>query len=188
MFLRKTTIGREPLPLTMSGVRMGERVLQIGIADPSLAGAIAAKVGVSGHAAIAVQDEREAERARAAAADAGALADVQVTPFGTLPFDTGAFDVIVIDGRRDLLGSLDDATRTAGLRECLRVLRPGGRLVAVEAGPRSGLAGLLRSSPKPNAEYASGGGTVTALERAGFRAARPLGERDGFRFAEGLKG
>ncbi len=40
MFLRKTRI--EPLPVTMSAVRMGERVLQIGVDDPAVASAIAA--------------------------------------------------------------------------------------------------------------------------------------------------
>ena len=64
MFLRKCR-GREPLPVTMSGVRMGERVLQIGVDDPAVAGALAAKVGLSGNAAIAVADERVAARAQA---------------------------------------------------------------------------------------------------------------------------
>ena len=53
----------EPLPVTMSAVRMGERVLQIGVDDPTIASAIAAKVGLSGNAAIAVTDERDAARA-----------------------------------------------------------------------------------------------------------------------------
>ena len=57
MFFRKSRI--EPLPVTMSAVRMGERVLQIGIDDASIASAIAAKVGLSGHAAIIVAEERE---------------------------------------------------------------------------------------------------------------------------------
>jgi hypothetical protein len=50
--LRKSNV--EPLAVSMSGVRMGERALQVGIDDSSLAGAIAVKVGLSGHAAIAV--------------------------------------------------------------------------------------------------------------------------------------
>ena len=69
MFLRKSRI--EPLPVTMSAVRMGERVLQIGVDDPALASAIAAKVGLSGNAAIAVTDDRDAARAHGAAAHAG---------------------------------------------------------------------------------------------------------------------
>ena len=82
-FLRKSSVER--LPLAMCGVRMGERALQIGIDDPSLAGAIAAKVGLSGHAAIAVSDERTAAKARAAGATAGVLVDVHVTPLDSLP-------------------------------------------------------------------------------------------------------
>ena len=53
-FLRKSTLER--LPLVMAGARMGERALQIGVDDASLTGAIAAKVGLSGHAAVVVAD------------------------------------------------------------------------------------------------------------------------------------
>src|SRR5687768_14744449 len=92
-FLRKPNLER--LPVAMSGVRMGERVLQIGVADAWLVGAIAAKVGLSGHAAIAVSDEHQAARARAGTAAAGALADVQTTR-AALPFDEETFDVVVV--------------------------------------------------------------------------------------------
>ena len=50
---------------------MGERALQIGIDDRSLAGAIAAKVGLSGHAAFAVASEGKAAQARSAGAIGG---------------------------------------------------------------------------------------------------------------------
>jgi len=79
MFLRKAAVERDPLPVTMSGVRMGELVLQIGINDPRIAGAIAVKAGLSGHAAVAVRDAEAAERARRGAVAAGALIDVQAT-------------------------------------------------------------------------------------------------------------
>src|SRR4026208_1879758 len=94
MFLRKSRI--EPLPVTMSAVRMGERVLQIGVDDPAVArgwrvlqsgvddpavaSAIAAKVGLSGNAAIAVTDDRDAARAHGAAANAGVPGAAQGTP------------------------------------------------------------------------------------------------------------
>ena len=63
MFLRKVA-ACEPLAVAMSGVRLGERLLQIGVDDPPLLGALAAKVGLSGHAAVVTLDERSA-RARA---------------------------------------------------------------------------------------------------------------------------
>ncbi len=164
-FLRKTK-QREQLPITMSGVRMGERVLQIGIDDPSLVGAIAAKVGLSGHAAVAVGDEAAAASARSAAEKAGALVDLQVAPLHTLPFADDSFDVIVVHAKSGWLTSLDDAGRQAVLREAYRVLRGGGRLVAIEG---------------------SAGSTIDALQLAGFKATRVLAERDGYRFTEGLK-
>lgn len=178
---------RDPLALTMSGVRMGERVLQIGVDDPRLAGAIAAKVGLSGHAAIAVGSEAEAHRARKGSADSGGLADVHVTGFDTLPFAAQEFDVIVVHSRGGRLAALDAGGRLALLHECHRVLRPGGRLVAVEPGPRSGLRALLERTPAADPAYEQSGGTLAALGAAGFKPVRTLGEREGYRFTEGFR-
>jgi len=179
-FLRKSSLER--LPVAMSGVRMGERALQIGIDDRSLAGAIAAKVGLSGHAAFALTSEGNAARARSAGETAGVLVDVQVAPLPTLPFAADAFDVIVIHAGDRSLPALDDSASVPLLREANRVLRGGGRLLVIEGGPR-GIAGLLR----PRARLLDPAATVAALTTAGFRAARPLAEREGYRFTEGLK-
>jgi len=186
-FLRKPAIKRAPLPITMSGVRMGERLLQIGVNDSRLAGVLVAKVGLSGHAAIAVADERAASRARDAAAEAGALADIRVTPLHTLPFDTSGFDVIVINSADGLLAAVDADTRSRLLSECHRVLRQGGRVVAIEAELRSGLAALLRARRPDDSAYVAAGGTPGAMEAAGFKPVRLLAEREGYRFTEGLK-
>jgi SAM-dependent methyltransferase len=179
-FLRKSAL--EQLPVAMSGVRMGERALQIGIDDRSLAGAIAAKVGLSGNAAFAVTSEDQAAQARSAGAAAGVLVDVQVTPLDALPFAAGGFDAIVVHAGDRSLPSLADPAGVALLREGYRVLRSGGRVIIVEGGPR-GFAGLLRPRPRLLESAAA----VTALTTAGFRAARPLAEREGYRFTEGLK-
>jgi ubiquinone/menaquinone biosynthesis C-methylase UbiE len=180
-FLRKPNM--EPLPVAMSGVRMGERALQIGIGDPSLAGAIAAKVGLSGHAAVAVDNDRAAERARAAAATAGVLVDVQVTPLDSLPFTGDSFDAIILHAGADGLPPLEGSPGVAMLRESQRVLRAGGRIVILERGPRRGVGAWFRSrQPPPHP-----GAAADALGAAGFRAARPLAEREGYRFTEGLK-
>jgi SAM-dependent methyltransferase len=178
--LRKSSL--EQLPVAMSGVRMGERALQIGIDDRTLAGVIAAKVGLSGSAAFAVASEGHAAQARNAGATAGVLVDVQVTPFDTLPFAADSFDVIVVHAGDRTLPSFADPAGVALLREGHRVLRSGGRVIIIEGGPR-GLTGLLRPRQRP-LDSAS---TVTALTTAGFRAARPLAEREGYRFTEGLK-
>jgi SAM-dependent methyltransferase len=184
MFLRKSRV--EPLPVTMSAVRMGERVLQIGIDDPGLASALAAKVGLSGNAAIVVTGDAEAARARTAAASAGVLVDVQVAPLAPLPFENGAFDLVIAHSMRGLVSSLDADARTAVLREWHRVLRTGGRVMTIEAGPSGGLKGLMRQAHGDDA-YQVSGGVVGALEKAGFRAVRLLAEREGYKFAEGIK-
>lgn len=179
-FLRKSSLER--LPVAMTGVRMGERALQIGLDDPSLVGALAAKVGMSGLAAIAVRTEADAVRARAAASQAGALAEVTVTPFSALPFEAGSFDVIVLHANRVPI-SMQDTEAAATLREGYRLLRAGGRLVIVEGGARKSPLAFLRSAPKLP-DIADG---VRAVGAAGFRAARLLAEHEGYRFTEGLK-
>jgi SAM-dependent methyltransferase len=179
-FLRKSNLER--LPVAMSGVRMGERALQIGIHDRSLAGAIAAKVGLSGHAAFAVASDDKAAQARSAGAAAGVLVDVQVSTLDTLPFAADAFDVVVVHAGDRSLPALDDSAGIPLLRESYRVLRIGGRIIVIEGGAR-GITGLLRSRTR----RLDAAATVASLTTAGFRAARPLAEREGYRFTEGLK-
>jgi SAM-dependent methyltransferase len=186
-FLRKSAIAREPLAITLSGVRPGERLLQINIDDPRTAGAVASKVGISGEAAIVVTDERAAERAHRAGRDAGALLDVKVAAVDELPFADDAFDVVLIHSRHGFLANLDAELRARALREGYRVLRTGGRMIALEPGTPSGLRALLTPSPKSGAGEGIGGGTVGALVVAGFRPVRVLADREGARFIEGLK-
>jgi ubiquinone/menaquinone biosynthesis C-methylase UbiE len=76
--------------------------------------------------------------------------------------------------------------RVESLKECRRVLRPGGRVVVIESGQRTGLTAMLRPSPKTDPAYESAGGVSSALEAAGFRPVRLLGDREGYRFVEGL--
>ena len=187
MFLRKSTVGRDPLVMAMSGVRMGERLLQIGVDDPAELGALAAKVGISGHSAVATLDEGSASRARAGIADAAALADVSVTTNGDLPFDGDTFDVVIVHGLHSLLAALSPDVRTRLLSQLLRVTRAGGRVILTEPGERSGLKAMLAPAPKRDERYEQGGGTVAAVQAAGFRPVRLLADRDGVRFIEGLK-
>ena len=186
IFLRKTNLDAEPMPIKMSGVRMGERLLQIGVDSPKLAGAMAAKVGLSGTAAIVVTANTGEARARAAAEGAGALVDIRVAALTSLPFEDGAFDVVVVNSMAGLLSALDAHERVRALTEAHRALRRGGRVILLEPGPREGLRGLIRPF-RENPEYAAAGGGMAALDAAGFRPVRLLAERDGYRFAEGLK-
>lgn len=170
----------------MTGVRMGERVLQVGVDDAAIAGAIAAKPGLSGNAAALVTDAESDARMRAAATEAGVLMDIQSAPLDRMPFPDAGFDVVVVHSANGRLAELDATLRDAALRECRRVLRQGGRVVTIESGTRRGVAALL-TRPHVNAEYATGGGTVAALERAGFQPVRVVGDVEGLLFTEGLR-
>ena len=157
---------------------MGERALQIGIADPALVGTIAAKVGLSGTASVLVESEADAEKVRRAAAVAGALVDVSVAAVSMIPLPANGVDVVVVHPG----GLTKPLHALSGLfDETYRVLRPGGRLVIIEGGG-IGFGGRKRGSVLESADS-----TIASLNAAGFRATRVLAEREGYRFIEGLK-
>ena len=170
----------------MTGVRLGDRLLQIGCVDPTLLGAISAKVGLSGLACVAVRSTEMAARAQRGAERAGALIEIEQTDFTKLPFPDASFDLVVIDSTDGMLGSMSPNNRDACFREALRVLAGRGRVVVIESGSRPGLAGLLRRQPV-NPSYQASGGSIAALTAARFRAVRSLVERDGLSFMEGTK-
>ena len=186
MFLRKTK-QRDPLPVTMSGVRMGERLLQVGMDDASLVGVLAAKVGLSGAAAIVVADAAGGERARAQALNAGVLMDVHVSPLDRIPLGDAGIDVVIVHNGGGEIARLDAATRGQAAREWHRVLRPGGRAMIIDRAPRRGLRAMVGGGSPDSAGYAHGGGSLAVLESGGFRPVRTVGEVEGLTFTEGLK-
>jgi len=188
MFFRRSRNTRDPLAVAMSGVRLGERVLQIGVDDPKVIGLLAAKAGMSGTAASVVADAADARRVQSGADGVGVLVETAVTPFASpLPHESGAFDVAIIHSVSGFLASLDAPTRDTLLREVGRVVRPGGRAIVIEAGAQTGLTGLLRGAPAAQASFDQAGGATAALRNAGFFPVRPLGDSEGLKFSEGLR-
>jgi SAM-dependent methyltransferase len=174
------------LVVGMVGTKMGERFVQIGCAHAGRLGAVAAKVGLSGRALAIVPDEASAARARTGAAQAGMLVEIEVAAMTALPADDGSFDVAVVDDTDDLVGSLRDEDRARLVRELFRILRPGGRVVAIGGAPVTGIAGMLgrgRSTPS----FAASGAFKSLLSADGFRPVRTLAERDGLVFIEAAK-
>ena len=171
----------------MTGIRLGDQLLQIGCVDPTLIGALGSKVGLSGRAAVAVSSDAMETRARRGAESAGVLIDIERSDFKKLPFSDAAFNLVIVDSTEDLLGSLTDTERGVCVGEALRVLAPRGRIIVIEAGRQSGLASLFRRPLPINTAYQASGGSVAALKGAGFRAVRTLAERGGKVFIEGTR-
>ena len=76
---------------------------------------------------------------------------------------------------------LDDLSGIAMLRDTHRVLRTGGRIVIMEGGARD-LLRRLHTRRVPSIDT-----RLTSLRSAGFKAARLLAEREGYRFFEAVK-
>ena len=180
---------KHSLALAMTGVALGDRLLQVGCTDGSLLGAIGSKVGLSGRVCAVVPDDAQAARARRAAEKFGFLLEMETGQLGRVPFEDGGFNLIVVDNQQGLLSSMRPEDRVATLREAFRLLAPRGRIVIIEQGPRGGLGALFGTGASTPADphYTSSGGAIVALEAEGFRAARLLAERDGLSFFEGVR-
>ena len=170
------------LVIGMTGVKLGDRVLQIGCAHGGRLAAIAGKVGLSGRAVAVVPDAGAASRAEKGAGAAGVLVEIETAPPTKLPIDDQSFDLAVIDDTGGLFGSQREDERAQMVREAHRVLRAGGRVMVIGSAPRTGLSALFSRTPAaPRFDPAP------ALEAGGFRFVRTLAERDGLLFVEGLK-
>ena len=184
MFLKKS----DPylLMVGMTGVKMGDRFVQIGCAHGGRLAAVAGKVGLSGRAALVAPDQSSAARARKAAEDAGVLVEVEVAPPTQLPLTDGEFDLAVVDDTAGLFGTMRPEGRVAAIRELVRVLRPGGRVLVVGSLPRGGLGAVL-SRTQNGPPFVASGDALKALEADGFKSVRTLAEREGLVFVEGIK-
>src|ERR1043165_5030858 len=94
------------LLVSMTGVKMGDRVAFIGCAHGPRLAAVAAKEGLAGRAVVGAPDESSADRARRGAENAGVLVEVERAPLTQLPFDDGAFDLAVVDDTAGLFGAI----------------------------------------------------------------------------------
>ena len=169
----------------MTGVKMGDRLVQIGCAQGGRLAAVAGKVGLSGRAVLVAPDEASAARGRKGAESGGVLVEVDIAPPTRLPLEADDFDVAIVDDTGDLFGTMRAEDRAAAIRELGRILRPGGRVVFIGAVPRGGIGAILTRAQSGPPFAASG--AHAALEAAGFRAVRTLAEREGLVFVEGVK-
>jgi ubiquinone/menaquinone biosynthesis C-methylase UbiE len=184
MFLKR----QDPYQLAvgMTGVKLGDRLTQIGCPDGGRMAAIASKVGLSGRAVVVAPDEYSAVLARKGAANAGVLVEVEVAPPTRLPLENDGTDLVIVDDTAGVVGLLRSEDRAAAMRELLRIVRPGGRVMILGSAPRAGLGGLLhRGTQGP--PFALSGDANKSFLNEGFAMVRTLAERDGLVFVEAVK-
>jgi ubiquinone/menaquinone biosynthesis C-methylase UbiE len=153
----------------MTGVKLGDRFLSIGVRDVKLIAALATKAGVTGRACAVDADPARASSGAADVEAEGALVEVAHAPWDRLPYEAAAFDVAL---GRDVFSTLAPAEKTRCASEVLRVLRGGGRVIIIESTKRA------RIDP---------GSLMPPLKDAGFAAVRVLAEADHMLFVEGIK-
>jgi ubiquinone/menaquinone biosynthesis C-methylase UbiE len=173
----------DPLAVTMAGVKLGDRLLVVGAADPALIAALAGKAGLTGRACVVDASPSATASAAAAVERHGALIESFTSAWTMMPFDAAAFDVVII---RNVWKEVDDDARLRSATEVHRVLRPGGRSVVIDDIDRAGFNVLVRGS-KSDSPYQRSGGATHLLEAAGFRGVRTLAAREGQQFVEGIK-
>ena len=183
LFRLKKSGSPRDLELSMAGLKLGKNVLQVYGSDRGLITALASVIGLSGQACAVAETRSDANAFESTAAKAGVLVEVKVAQLTALPYDDDYFDLVVI---KQVLGELTQNDRVLCLQQALRVLKVGGRCLAVDAAMRGGL-GAIFSRQALDPRYVDAGGALRALKHEGFRGVRLLAERDGLRFVEGMK-
>jgi ubiquinone/menaquinone biosynthesis C-methylase UbiE len=126
----------------LAGVRPGERILDVGCGPGRLAIVAGTAAGPAGEICGIDPAPEMIELARRRAAQASVRARFEVGVIEALPFPDNDFDIVLSSL---MLHHLPDELKRRGLAEIHRVLKPAGRLVAVDFGatPREGIGHLL---------------------------------------------
>lgn len=175
MPLFRKSVPQDPLVVSMTGARLGHRIVIVPSNHDDVVMAIAAKAGLTGHVVVVTPDEARRTALSTRALAAGALVETESDVHASA--DEPAFDIAILDLRES--DAAVDATTAAALHGRLR---QGGRLVVLMSAPRGGLAALFGGAAAPDTTA-----QTNALLAAGFRTARLLAVRERMVFIEALK-
>lgn len=180
MALFRNARPQEPLIVSITGVRMGHRIVGVIGSHPGPFLEMAAKVGITGGAYALTTDADAVSRVQAAAVAHGVLVDAG--PLACpLPLPDSSFDLALVDDREPRDGA--HGTSVALLTDVRRVLRPGGRIVVAVPAPTGALTGLFGLTSKPPDVQP----LLNQLREAGFTAARLLTSRGGVGYVEAAR-
>lgn len=110
-----------------SGVRQGDRVLDVAGGTGDLTRLFAGRVGADGMVVLTDINATMLSKGRDRLADAGLVPPLVQSDAEALPFATGSFDCVSIG-----FGLRNVTRKEFALREMTRVLRPGGRVLVLE--------------------------------------------------------
>ena len=132
------SFGRAPaikkMIVEMAAAAPGEAVLDVGCGTGTLAIALKAEAGATSEVRGIDASPEMIELARRKAARAGVDAGFEVALIEEMPFTDARFDLVVSSF---MLHHLPEDVKRRGLGEIRRVLKPGGRLLAVDFGETS---------------------------------------------------
>ena len=117
------------LALNRAGLVPGDTVLDVGCGTGTLALLAKQRLGADGEVRGIDASEQMIERARKKARNENVDVTFETAVIEELPFPDGTFDAVL---STFMLHHLPDDVKAAGLREVARVLKPGGRLLAVD--------------------------------------------------------
>jgi ubiquinone/menaquinone biosynthesis C-methylase UbiE len=132
-YMNKITLGREralrDLTVTMSGVKPGDSVLEIGCGTGSLTLAAKRRAGSSGRVVGIDVIPGMVEYSRNKAAQIGEEVTFQTGNINEIPFPADQFDVVMCSF---MIFHMSEAVRRKGIAEIFRVLKPQGRLLILD--------------------------------------------------------